>query len=376
MLVDLDDLAQPLLDDLRARLACPGLGWAEPPQQVHGGAENLTLALRLAGAPPSLSGPLILRRHRPDRDPSAVRFESAVHGAITDLGYPAPRVLLACCDPAPLGGAYLVMERVPGRVLLGEITRLDEVFSSARSTLRHLPRMVGEALFRVPRELARWQARLHALDAKPVIGAVERAGFAADAFSARARLDDLEQLAEQAALDGLRAAIEWLRAGWREPREVVACHADFHFLNMLVESGRVTGVIDWSRQHLCFEAREFDVGNTRALLDISLPAIPGPVRALLGAVQQRMLRRYTALYQREQQRPLDHERVRWAEVFRYVREMVGAGVALRGGAQPSETLLAESQNPWLVPEIRAGVLAGIERRSGVRASLPEPETPA
>ncbi len=372
MLDDPDDLAQPLLEDLRDRLACPELEWAEPPQKIQGGAENLTLALGLAGAPPGLRGPLILRRYRPDRDPSGVRFEGAVHGAIAGLGYPAPQVLLVCCDPAPIGGAYLVMERVPGRVLLGEITRLEEVFASARSTLAHLPRMVGEALFRVPRELARWQARLHALDAKPVIGAVERAGFTPDEFSARARLDDLEQRAEQASLDGLRGAIAWLRAGWREPREVVVCHADFHFLNMLAEPGRVTGVIDWSRHHLCFETPEFDVGNTRALLDISLPNIP----ALLRAVQQRMLRRYTALYQRERGRPLDCERVRWAEVYRYVREMVGAGVALRGGAQLSETLLADSQNPWLVPQISSGVLAGIERRCGVAAALPEPEASA
>ena len=368
MLAETPDLSQRLLEDLRQRLDAPALQWREPPERLEGGFENLTAALRLEGAPSNLSGPLILRRFRPDRDPAGIRFESAVHSAVARQHYPAPRVLLHCEDPEPIDGAYLLMERLPGHILLGEVAHIDQVFTTLGSTLRHAPRMVSEALGRIPRDMARMHARLHGLDAKAVASAVECAGFSVDSFTARGRLDDLTRRATEASLDGLRPAIDWLHREYREPAERVVCHADFHFLNMLVDRKRVTGIIDWSFQHVCFDAPEFDVGNTRAVLDIDLPGLPPPVRRVLQAVQRRLLRRYTSLYERR--RPLDRERVLWSEVYRYVRELVHAGESLPGGEPVTGTSLEDFPSPWLVPEVLAGTLAGIERRCGVAAALP------
>ncbi len=364
------EISQRLLDDLRQRLDAPELVYLEPPEQILAGAENWIYGLRLGGAPDSLSGPLVLRRYRPEREHRGIHFEATIHRALREQGYPAPRVGFVCDDPAALGGAYLLMERIRGRVLLGEITRLDEVFGSVGSALRTTPRMIYEAAFRVPRMLADWMLRLHALDTKRIIEALELAGFSLRKFTMEGRLEKYEARAAGARLDGLAPAFEWLRANYEPPAERVLCHADFHFLNMLVEGGRVTGVVDWSQEHLSFEDPAFDVGNTRALFDITLPGLPGPVRPLFELAQRRLREGFTAHYLRR--RSIAPRRVLWAEVFRYVREMVGAGEALRRGESADRNFLSENTNPWIIPEIQAGVLAGIESRTGVAVSMPEP----
>ena len=363
------DIGQRLLADLRKRLTTPDLRYRQEPEAILTGAENWIYAVELEGGPDAFQGPLILRRYRPDRQHHGIRFEAAVQGALAEQGYPAPKVAFVCDDPAPLGGAYLLMQRIPGRVLLGEITRLDEVFGGVGSTSRAAPRMVYEAAFRVPRLVADWMLRLHALDSKPIIAAIGGAGFAVRDFTVDGRLDEYEARAEAADLDGLIPAFGWLRANYQPPAMRVVCHADFHFLNMLVDETRVTGVVDWSFMHLCFEDPAFDVGNTRALFDLKIPGLPAVVRPAFELVQRRLREGFTAHYRRG--RKVDPQRVLWSETFRYVREMVGAGEALRRGESSERDFLTENTNPWIIPEVMAGTLAGIEKRTGVAVSLPD-----
>jgi aminoglycoside phosphotransferase (APT) family kinase protein len=364
------DVGQPLLDDLRERLGAPGLAYAEPPREILTGAENAIFALRLRGGPPELEPPLILRCYPPNRDPARIRCEALVQRALALQGYPAPRVPFFREDRAALGGAYLLMERIPGRVLLGELTHMPETFGSLRAGLRSAPRMGWEGIVRAPRELARWMLRLHALDPAPVAAAVEKAGFALEEFTPRGRLARFEERAAASELDGLAPAFAWLRDNDPgEPAAPVLCHGDFHFLNMIVEGPSVAGIVDWSAQHLCFADRSFDVGNTRALFDLRVPGLPAWARPAFEAVQWRLREGFARRYLRAQ--PLDPAHLRWAEVYRYTREMVGAGESLRKGHQATLDFLAEGGNPWTVPEVRASVLAGIERRTGARVWLRE-----
>lgn len=363
------DIAQRLLADLRERLEAPDLAYAEPPERILAGAENWIFSLRLSGGPVSLAGPLILRRYPPDRATAGIRCEAVIQQALLEQGYPAPRVALFCEDAAPLGGAYLLMNRIPGRVLLGEIAHLPEVFGNVGSALRAVPRMVYEGGFRVPRELARWMLRLHALDTHRLIEALEGAGFALRDYTMEGRLERIERRVAEARLDGLAPALAWLRERYEKPSERVLCHADFHFLNLLVEGSQLSGVVDWSGEHFCFEDPAYDVGNTRALFDITVPGLPSLLRGGFEAVQRRLRDGFTRRYERE--RPVDPERVRWAEVFRYVREMTHAGESLRRGESATLDFLSEGGNPWIIPEIQASVLAGIESRTGVPVSLPE-----
>jgi aminoglycoside phosphotransferase (APT) family kinase protein len=138
-----DALGARLLGHLRGVLEQPELEFAEPPSPVSGGFATRIFAFRVRGAEAAWSGPLILRVLTRETDPLRVLRERAVQNAVAALGYPAPRVVDACTDPAVLGGAFLVMERLPGRVLPEE-------------------RMIGMAAV-----LVEQQRRLHALDAEP-----------------------------------------------------------------------------------------------------------------------------------------------------------------------------------------------------------------
>ncbi len=76
--------------------------------------------------------------------------------------------------------------------------------------------------------------------------------------------------------------MRWLLANERQgPRSPSICHGDFHPLNVLVDKGTVSGVIDWTYTRIADPA--YDVGATIALfgqgpIDPSLIR-PGPLRA-------------------------------------------------------------------------------------------------
>src|SRR5262245_55938191 len=110
-----EDLGPRLLEYLRAALPGSRVDFAEPLVPISGGFDTEISAFRLNGAEPALSGPLVLRVLGPHHDPLRALRERAVQNAVADMGFPAPRAPLACADPDILGGAFLVMERRPGR---------------------------------------------------------------------------------------------------------------------------------------------------------------------------------------------------------------------------------------------------------------------
>ena len=99
-------------------------------------AHPIRFPVRLCFA--SFRQPLVLQR--------APR-EAAVQNALAELGYPAPRVFLAEARIEPLGGPFLIMERMPGRSLGSEFEGLS--IKGLRQTLdilRQLPRIRREVL--------------------------------------------------------------------------------------------------------------------------------------------------------------------------------------------------------------------------------------
>lgn len=133
------DLATRLLAYLRTAIGGPRLEFVEHPERVTGGFDTRIFGFRLESAPPSFSGPLILRLLGTHHDPVRVLREQATQNALVDLGYPAPRALLATTDAEPLGGPFIVMERLPG------------VTDESLSVLRRLVRLAV-----APRVLADW----------------------------------------------------------------------------------------------------------------------------------------------------------------------------------------------------------------------------
>jgi aminoglycoside phosphotransferase (APT) family kinase protein len=329
-----DEIARGLGAYLRAVLGAPGLEPAEPPVALTGGFDTEIHAVRLRGAPAGWTGPLVLRVLRIHHDPARALREQAVQNALADQGYPAPRVLHACLDPAPLGAAFVIMERVPGVSLISRPLGMDRLLLDA-------------------------QLRLHALDPSPLTRAL------GDAIGFDRYLASLEQRIEGGGLAGLAAPMRWLREHRPAAPSLVVCHGDLHPQNVLVEGGRVSGVLDWPNTLVADPA--FDVASTRNILRLvpaGLASLPPPLRWLVRLGQPILAARYLAGYRR--QRPITAARLAYHEVAAAMRALVRAGETRtrpEGGTPPSP-LDRSAYAPRL--------LAHVRRMTGLPASLPGP----
>lgn len=299
-----------LIAYLRARLERPALDFLEPLQALTRGFDATIYRFQLKGAPPDYSPRLIVRIFPPQAAGRA-RRESAFQGAVAAAGYPAPRIIHVCLDEAVLGGAFAIMPLVPGKRLI------DAVLQPSLFALR-APVLLAEA-----------QARLHDLDPLPIHRALETADVDPGPQGTGGMLRVLREAFDQAPDEGLRPGLEWLE-GHLPPdtgRHVI-CHLDFHPLNVLVEDGHVTGVVDWANVH--FGEPAADVGTTMMVLTLGPVDVPAPLRAVASAGRRWAARRYLREYQRL--RPLPMERVEYHEALRCYMALQHASERLSGAA--------------------------------------------
>lgn len=336
-------LAPALLDYLRAERHAPELGFADPPTAISGGFDTRIFAFRLGGAAGPWSGPLILRVMSPGGDPLRALRERATQNALGALGYPVPRVLAACADPGALGAAFLVMERAPGRPLLD-------------AGLRGVSATLADA-----------QARLHALDARTLLRALDDEGGAAGGgFDRRTvgyegYLAALDRRIRQAGLAGLAPGLRWLRDRRPAGGARVICHGDFHPQNLLAERGRVTAVLDWP--NVVVAEPECDVAATLVVLrltPVGLFPVPAALRPIVAALRPIMIARYLARYRRA--RPLVASRVPYYEAAACMRGLVRVAAARAAGAT----------NPLDASRFGEHLAARFARVSGVPVALPPP----
>jgi aminoglycoside phosphotransferase (APT) family kinase protein len=313
------ELEARLREHLRRELREPRLDFAEHPVSVKGGFDTQIFAFRLAGVAPAHSGPLILRLLDAHHDPSRALRERATQNALAELGYPAPRVLLASADSTILGGAFLIMERVVGDPL---------------------PKVSVRAMVNV---LAEMHLRLHDLDPESFLRAVAREALERQSFTFDSHLQHLADRAERGRLTGLAAGFEWLvcrRPPRDEPRAV--CHGDFHPYNILMGPGGVTGVLDWP--HAVVADPAFDVATTLTILKLvplEISGLAAPTRWLANAARPLLVGGYLRLYRRR--RPLDQTKLAYYEAAACMKALVRAG-ELRGApaAAAASSVLFES----------------------------------
>ena len=296
------DVACALLPYLRDHTGVASLAFERRPTRMLGGFDSLIYDFELRDPPAALAGPLVLRVHRDARGPERAHCESSVQNAVAGLGFPTPRVGLTCVDRGVLGGAFLIMQRLPGRVML------DAFFS---------PRIL-----RMPALLARLHVRLHSLDVQRFRGSLEAARCPLDRLALAADLDNMHARIAGARLTGLENGMRWIVAQRpAEPAAAVICHGDFHPLNVLLQGDRVSGVLDWAWAKIADPA--WDVGATVALISqgpVHLPAfLQGAARAVRRMLVDRYLRAYAAV------RPLDLAAARYYEAMRCMGMLVEAG---------------------------------------------------
>jgi aminoglycoside phosphotransferase (APT) family kinase protein len=337
-------IAERLLDVLRRHAGMAGIDYAARPVRIHGGYDTRIYVFTLHGAPAALSGPLVLRLQRPDTDPAQARREAAIHGAVAGLGYPCPPVLVAGDAAAGLGGAFLIMPRVAGRVMLDALW--------------------GPGLVRMPDMLAQLHLALHALDPEPVRHALAAVGVAPERLRVSDVLAGAAQEITAARLDGLRGILEWLTTHRPpEPPAAVVCHGDFHPLNVFVERGRPTGVIDWA--NLRFGDRAYDVGATLALLTHGPVNVPIGLRAVAVLGRRVLVDAYRRSYLRAH--AIDPARLRYYEALRTLGLLVEAGIHHRIAAG----VIAPRSKPTAFASRRvlAGAVARIRALTGVSPRL-------
>jgi aminoglycoside phosphotransferase (APT) family kinase protein len=335
------DLAQRLLDHLRAELREPTLAFVEPPAPIRGGYDTQIFAFRLTSvAPPAFSGPLILRILRPLHPPTRLFRERAVQNALAMLGYPAPRVLAASANPVPLGGAFLVMERMPGRPML-EVRKWG-----------------------IAAVLVRMQLWLHDLDVDGLRRAVDQEG-GGDLPSFDGLLADLGRRVADRPMEGLARAMRWLHEKRPpEPTHPVMCHGDFHPQNILMSGAAVTGVLDWPNAVLADPA--YDVAATRTILSctpIEMVTAPTLLRWLARVSRPILVARYLSGYQRH--RPLGRGTLAYYEAASCMRGLVRVAEARLASAERSEAL-----NPLDASSFGERLALRFAELTGVGATLP------
>ena len=140
------DVTAPLLDYLRQRLDAPGLTFAEPPTPVLGGFDTSIYAFVLNNAGARYAGGLIARVFRTPAEAERARYEAVIQNAVASLGYPAPEVLIVEPKPDVLGAPFIIMRRMPGRVMLDALLGVH---------MGNMATLLGQE-----------HARLHGLDAE------------------------------------------------------------------------------------------------------------------------------------------------------------------------------------------------------------------
>lgn len=346
--------ASRLLEWLRERLDAPDLRFEAEPERLHSGVESRVYRLRVAGAE-ALGSALILRLFEPHEDPRRGALEAAVQNAVADLGYPAPRALVACSDPAPLGGVFVVMECLPGAPLL-DLTGF-RVWSLAARALR------------APRLVADLQLRLHRLPLPPVVRAIEGAGFREREFAVPGHLDRLAARIRNARLDGLEEALAWLDAHAHSAvGEGVLCHGDLWPGNVLVERGHLQGVIDWSLHGMTLAPREYDVAVSWIGLRCGRVDLAPVLQAVAGPFQRALADRLRRAYERAT--PLEPERLRYFALLRCVESLSWVGARRRGVRDVLRT--SDTPDPWDLPGSTAGFAGYFRAETGIAPTLPPP----
>ena len=319
-------LAERFLSYLRSELANPGLELTSPLKRLQGGYETATYCFALRGLSGVWARPLVLRLYPEFYGPWNARWESLIQNVLVDQGYPVARVHLTCTDPSVLGGAFFIMEHLPGSLL---VTAPPE----------HVPAALGEA-----------HAALHELDPAPLVEALEAEGIEASRYRLAGRYDWLRRTGDE--MPWIRDGVDWLMANRpSEPARLSVCHGDFHPMNILCVNGEVTGVLDWPGFVIADPA--LDVANSLVLMTIPAKHL---ITAPSGAPSLDWVGieiPYLTAYQAR--RSLDVANLDYYRVRRCVMALI-EGV--------------ERQKVWQHPGIVADLLAYVKQVTGISVTMP------
>ncbi|MBW2363945.1 MAG: phosphotransferase family protein [Deltaproteobacteria bacterium] len=236
-----DQISERLIDYLRNDLNDSTIEYNSPLTQLQGGFETATYQFQLKGVQKELNNPLVLRLYPEFRDPLSVVWESSIQNALANEGYPVPRAYIICKDKSILGGAFFIMDFLPG----------EPTFTP----IEDIPEMLGKT-----------HAALHRIDPGSLIKSLNEQGIDESQYGLSNQFNNLQIIAKE--LHWIRDVVDWLMVNRPpEPERLVICHGDFHSGNILIQDGKVTGVLDWGGFLITDPA--LDIANTIKLITVN-----------------------------------------------------------------------------------------------------------
>lgn len=313
-----------VLDALR-RLDAPHLTLACPPHRLTGGfwAEMWTLTLDNPG--PRLPERVVLRI-TPDAQLGA--WETAVQRIVADMHYRTPAII-ASHHSTDATRFWSVMQHVSGQPLLAGL-------SGTRALMR-LPQLAR----RLPDQLARVTAQLHALDPT----AVEQ-----KARELRDGRDGIDGLLEHYAINAeaigdttITRAVDHVVDTRPPTQRQVICHGDLHPFNVVrTHDGELT-VLDWTAAQIADPA--YDIAFTALLLSNPPLTAPRAVTPIIQTAARSLSKRFIHSYNTARRIAIDDHQLQWHTALQSIRVLIDVAQWRAAG-----TIDQHAGHPWLTME--------------------------
>ena len=323
-----DQIAGRLIEYLRKKVGDPTLDYGSPLTQLRGGFETETYRFTLSGVREELSGPLVLRLYPPFYSGGRAVWESTVQNVLVDQGYPSAKVHFLCGDVSLLDGVFFIMDFLPGKPMIV-------------APMETIPQLLGET-----------HAALHSIDPAPLLRALSEQGIDPSTCRPDKRSDWLKERAEKN--PWIREGVDWLSKNRPpEPEHLAVCHGDFHPLNILVQDGKVTGVLDWPGLLVADPA--LDVAYTLVLMTVPLKHLSATLDPQLSSVDwDRSAQRYLHAY--DTKKPLDRTHLDYYRARRCINALV-EGV--------------EGHEVWQHPPVVQDLVSVVRAITGLWITIPD-----
>ena len=248
---EMSKLAQELTEFLRSKLG-DSVSITGDISALKGGFDTDTYALSIDTAPMDFPSDLVLRLFRHAREANRVIKEATIQNAAASGGHAVPSVPIDSTGELIIGRPFFLMERFPG-INMGESLMQDQTLMQ-----------------QFPGIIAKLQEGIHKLDTTKLRKRLDDVAGGSDHMKPTRMIGDITGIAEATQLPDLLELNQWLITNYPEqPENPSICHGDLHPNNILVDDGKVTGIIDWATT--MFTHPEYDIAVTRTILSIGPP---------------------------------------------------------------------------------------------------------
>ena len=280
---DIKEIKKRLLNYLRKEFNNSKMDYDIPPTKLLGGYEALNFQFQLKNRQNNFNKRLVLRIYPEYVDPDYVRLVSCVHNVLAKAGFPVAKAHLTSVDKSILGGAFFIMDFLPGKSLL-KLTEPSGIILNI---------------------LGKTHAGLHKIDPEPLIKALNEQRIPENKYNAESFFKIIEELPK--VVPHTRNAVNWVLDNRQSERETLAiCHGDFHANNILIQDGQVSGILDW---HLMIADPAYDVARSVQVISLFLKVnTPKPDWPQLEVLKLRYLSEYQSIL------PLDNRKIIFGRV--------------------------------------------------------------